>query len=609
MISHVMSEGPGIPKWSRISALSICIGLGVLASSSTVVPYCTSVTFDELDHFSYAQRLLDGQSERTLKKDDSKTPVTTLNVLATRLAGVESALNVQNQSFTNPIWEPPEGFSRALWIARLPTVLWLALLCSLVWVWAARLYGPWGGMLSLVLTALSPSLLAHGRLITTDVPFATVTIAVLFAAWRYVERPSSRRAAVLGALLGVAQLVKFTGVLLFPLLPLIVAVGFYRRSSPRTRSMNPRAWLKHAGLVTALPLLVINLGYGFDDTLFPLSSVELRSRVARRAQSLLGDVPIPLPKAYVTGLDWVKFRSDTGHFIMNTYLLGELRQSRLRFVPEPTGDRAEASYQADNRGFRPFRTYFLVAWLFKEPLPSLLLLLGTLATLGRRHVGTGRGLPAARSAEAMLLVTLVSGLVFFSLFFRPQMGIRFILFLLPVGYLLCGRLLRGVAIPTGRSARAIGAACVWLVISVGAGFPDYLAYFNVLIGPRSNAYRFLVDSNLEWGQHACCLRNYLRDHPEVVQVNPRRPNAYSRQITPTETDGHTELSSVRFGRPAIRGPALIEVNRYVGVFSPKEYAWLRRLQPAVTDHACSGFLVIPIDWPSPGTGPDKQPAP
>ncbi|RLC70058.1 MAG: hypothetical protein DRI81_19635, partial [Chloroflexi bacterium] len=58
--------------------------------------------------------------------------------------------------------------------------------------------------------------------------------------------------------------------------------------------------------------------------------------------------------------------------------------------------------------------------------------------------------------------------------------------------------------------------------------PHYLAYFNVPDG-----YRYLVDSNLDWGQNLWQLRDWMDEH-KVERVyyahySPARPQVYAVQ--------------------------------------------------------------------------------
>jgi hypothetical protein len=52
----------------------------------------------------------------------------------------------------------------------------------------------------------------------------------------------------------------------------------------------------------------------------------------------------------------------------------------------------------------------------------------------------------------------------------------------------------------------------WLFVSSVGTFPHYLAYFNELVGGPENGYKYLVDSNLDWGQDLKGLKRYLERH-------------------------------------------------------------------------------------------------
>jgi hypothetical protein len=53
---------------------------------------------------------------------------------------------------------------------------------------------------------------------------------------------------------------------------------------------------------------------------------------------------------------------------------------------------------------------------------------------------------------------------------------------------------------------------IWLMGSTLKTYPDYLAYFNEVAGGPENGHRFLVDSNLDWGQDLKGLKWWMDDH-------------------------------------------------------------------------------------------------
>jgi hypothetical protein len=53
---------------------------------------------------------------------------------------------------------------------------------------------------------------------------------------------------------------------------------------------------------------------------------------------------------------------------------------------------------------------------------------------------------------------------------------------------------------------------LWFVFSSVCVYPDYLSFFNELAGGPKNGYRYLVDSNLDWGQDLKGLKSWMDDH-------------------------------------------------------------------------------------------------
>jgi len=131
--------------------------------------------------------------------------------------------------------------------------------------------------------------------------------------------------------------------------------------------------------------------------------------------------------------------------------------------------------------------YFPAAVALKTTLPLL--------ALGVASVFVSRARPYAAAAAAMLLLTTQSTL---------DIGVRYVLPLYVPLALAAAVTLTSIRI------RAVAAGLVAAQIAVAAlAHPDYLAYFNVLAGREPS--RWLVDSNLEWGQDAKRLAAAARE--------------------------------------------------------------------------------------------------
>jgi hypothetical protein len=471
-------------------------------------------TVDERAHLAYGERgLASGAFDRVSPMDNSKMPVSVLNAMPVAVAARPG---------------PPADSRRRLWLGRLPTVALGLLLGWLVFQWARALFGLRGGVLGLFLYTFCPNVLAHSHLITTDLATALGMFAATYAFWRYRQRPGAWRLAVAAAAFGAAQLTKVTALFLAPIFLLIVLIELVharlatagRRAAaaadaPATgaaplgaesslaaaRPVQPGATagprrvlgaLLPAAALLAGAIVALNLGFAGEKTLTPLSGFAPVSRTfqALAAVPLLRDVPIPVPLPYLTGLDMVARDVRAGS---PSYLHGRLSS-------------------------RGFWDYYLVASLIKVPAGTLALLAlaAWLAATGRVRV------PAA---EAFLLVPPAFLLAYLSFAFELQIGLRYYLPALPFLFVFAGRAAawQPAASPGGA---AVGLLAAWTGVSSLASHPRYIPYFNELIGGQRQGYRWLTDSNVDWGQDDDYMHEvYARHSPVRLWIEPGGPIA------------------------------------------------------------------------------------
>jgi hypothetical protein len=213
-----------------------------------------------------------------------------------------------------------------------------------------------------------------------------------------------------------------------------------------------------------------------------------------------------------------------------------------------------------------FRSYYAIATLLKTPLPFLALVLVRPWRRQRRYTD-------------LVLVAPVAWLfVHLSFWFHTQLGLRFLLPAFPFLALLAAANWDDHR-PRGLRLAAGALLGVHIVVAL-LQCPRYLAYFNVLIGSRRNAYRCLADSNLDWGQDEFVLWAWQRAHD---------PASYSlAPLSPT------------------RGVVIVRVNDFVGIDDPERFRWLReRAEPVAT----IGDSYLVFDLGGAPAGESLQPAP
>jgi hypothetical protein len=153
------------------------------------------------------------------------------------------------------------------------------------------------------------------------------------------------------------------------------------------------------------------------------------------------------------------------------------------------------------RGVQGWWFYFPLAFAIKTPIPLLILLLVAVA-LSLKNRQDAR-------AESFLLVPMV---LFFvaSMFSSIDIGYRNILPVLPFAFVYVSKVAARAVSHVGRVV--LIALCVWYVAGTVILSPHYLAYFNELVGGPANGYKYLVDSNLDWGQDLGNLKKYMDAH-------------------------------------------------------------------------------------------------
>jgi hypothetical protein len=149
---------------------------------------------------------------------------------------------------------------------------------ALVWTWSRQLFGAVGGMLSLLLYVLNPSILANGALMTSDTAAALFFFAATWSWWRLLQRVTVGRILISALAMGALFLSKTSALLILPIaLILAMARVWIGRALPihvfglgevRRRGMQFLAFAI-AGVVHVAVVLVLIWGFhGFRYTAF-----------------------------------------------------------------------------------------------------------------------------------------------------------------------------------------------------------------------------------------------------------------------------------------------------------------------------------------------------
>ncbi|OGW79351.1 MAG: hypothetical protein A3G33_03150 [Omnitrophica bacterium RIFCSPLOWO2_12_FULL_44_17] len=508
--------------------------LAIILALNAIGLYHKQFTYDEGRHYEFGTKMLELKSDRY---DDSKMPVSALNAMPLKIWTMIEPYK----------WSQPFRSLRKMQRARFVTTLFSVLLATFVFRWAKALYGITAGFISLTLYSFSPNILAHSRLITTDLFGACMTTIALYSYWRFIKAGRWGRALGSAFVLGLCQLTKYSCVFLYPIF-LLIAIAIYspvvleliRKRSYLLLLRNAGRFFATAVLFIIISLIPINLGFYCNKSFTKLSQYTFKSDFFTRLQPKIlqiADFPVPTPVPYLEGLDWVKYHDETGKGFGNVYLFETLRKGK------------------------GFIGYYFFAWLYKVPLTAQLFFILALLTFFRK-----KSQRCSIQDELFILIPVVFFFIYLNFFFQAQMGIRLFLAVIPLVHVFCGRLF--INWPNFRPAAknlTIG-LLVFYIVSTLSYTPHFLSYFNELVLDRKFTYRILGDSNIDWGENQWYLEQYVKKHPESI-VTPPAP---------------------------IAGRVIVTINDLTGVNEdPNKYRWLRENFKPV-DHVAYSYLVYQV---------------
>lgn len=555
----------------------------LVSISSLFFPLRESLTYDEPIHYLSGMAVLSGKPSELGANTINFRNVMPASALGTLFSNTMFAVIPDRLKANVPDSEVK------IYLAKLPTLLVALLLAAFVYLWAKQLYGINAGFLAMTLYVLDPNIIAHSRMVTQDVFGAFSVFVATYFFWNFLKYGGKKFAALGILMFGIAQVSRYTSVYLVPIF-LILTIGYHGRSlvqqfrekNFKTLQSAALGFLRYSIALALATALIINLGFSFERTGTRLGDYQFESEAFQSLQSWsekLQSVPVPLPYSYLSGLDMGAYKRESGFGSGPTYLRGELG--------------------IENSHLKGFKSYFIVAFFYKVPVATQVLLLLAVITLFRR-----RKRAHFWQNEAFLLVPALFYFIVFS-FSTAQLGIRYILMIFPFLFVFSSSIVArpgmdsGVesGVDSGVDSRAaswpgfgargrmwVFGLLGWLLVSNLSWYPHYLSYFNEFLIDRTMGYKILADSNLDWDQNKIYMRQYLKQNPDVVWIDVRVGRV--RLV-----DSRGELEPEKFAG----GPVAISVNELLGIINdPKIFVWLRENRQPV-GHVAYSYLLFDLE--------------
>jgi hypothetical protein len=369
------------------------------------------------------------------------------------------------------------------------------LLAVLVFMAARKMFGTGAAVVAMLLVVFEPSILGHGALVTTDLAETCCYFAAVYAFFHYTQRPATVRLIVSGLAAGLALAAKHSGILLLPVLVVlaVAAVWLRRNAALVTNSSGGREWkmqvVRQAAALAVIFAIAAATLWGFyrfrhsprphghempeSLTAFIQDGIQYRHAHGVMLTRVIPSLDNVLPESYVYGMADIAIDTAVGR---PSFILGHLYPRGQWF-------------------------YFPVTFVVKGTLGFLLLL--------ALSFGASRYLWREKRRETLFLLIPSGFFLAISSTSHLNFGVRHILPIYPFLIVLAA----GAALHLAHERRAWAYTVTFLVafhcISSLRAFPDYLSYSNEAWGGPQETYRYLLDTNSDWGQGLIDVHDYL----------------------------------------------------------------------------------------------------
>lgn len=390
---------------------------------------------------------------------------------------------------------------RMIRFSKSPQLIFFILSAIIIAVWTKRLYGNVASILALFLFSLSPTVLAHSRFVTTDIPALFGVLLSSFFFLDFIKDQKPKKLVYAGLAFGVAQLTKFSLFLLNPVFLVIAITYALIHASHGKKIQDSFKLLFKTILIIGIGYLVVWIVYIPHVINYP---PELQKEHTTKLLETYGKRTLP---------DMVIYFSDKPVIrALAQYGLGFLMVVQRSIGGNTTYFLGEVSREA-------WKHYFPIVYFIKEPLAFWGLMAMVLSFFGikinRSTFKAKTLIEWSKNHFTELAMFLWLAVYWYtSISANLNIGVRHLMPIYGFTYiLLAGGLThigKNIKLKyfTGYLILCTSLLCWYMYENIKI-YPYYLTYFNQTVGGAKNGYRYVVDSNIDWGQDLKRLSDWV----------------------------------------------------------------------------------------------------
>lgn len=415
----------------------------------------------------------------------------------------------------NPQW--------IMFLSRIPNILITVSLAILLYLSAKKLYGMNAGLIALLFYTTDPNIRGHGHILAFDIPLAFVSLLFFYIFFLLYHQP--RKSLFYACMLSLGSIIgfltKFSFLFVFIIFSIGLAILLFKQKRALSNIFILKLWLAIL-IATFIGIWILSIFTGYNKKTFDYDKLPLISSTQQAFRSDLAWNIItksPVPYFYTAGL-----RTMFAHNIVSqpTFFLGEVRPRNDWFF------------------------YFPVSFLLKVPLPIIILIVYTLYILfinviRHKQFQIRQFFPFVAGGMFMLFMMFFSHINNTFRYLLPA----YILFIFGTSQIINLINLKKLKIQI-----FIIVVFSSLLLTSLFSFPYDLSYTNELTGIPPQGYKFLSDSEVDWGQDLKRLADWLKMQKLIDKeitlsiVTTADPASYGIRYKPLRFDDLDKLQGL-----------------------------------------------------------------
>lgn len=424
--------------------------------------------------------------------------------------------------------------------ARGGPILLTLILIIFIYVWSRELMGRYWALIPAFLFSFSPTVLAHGHYVTTDVG---ATLGIFLATYYFVKslfEPNQRNIFLAGIAFGIAQLMKFSAVLLIPFFIFLAIIFYFWRIKSEWYEPSIVAKMKKVLLIIFLCLrqlvIIFFIGYILVWLIYFIFTINypVERQVYDTTTTLTSFAGGPDPNLETCKLSSnismsrrTRCIAEINILMSGNRLLKPLAQyglGVLMVMQRSSG--GNTGYFLGEVSSVGWWYYFPVVFLLKEPIPSLLLiliaLLFSIAHITKRILSNGKSFVKifidylGTHFSEFSMISFVVLYWAYSIKSPLNIGIRHILPTIPFIYILSAGAFKKWFNSSSINLKIkflkniiLALILIWYITESLVIAPHFISYFNQFGGGTSKGYQYVTDSNYDWGQDLKYLKEFV----------------------------------------------------------------------------------------------------